>query len=63
MPVPDSPDALRAELLRMRGELIARLRRRIDGGDLALLSTVQGAIGALAADAAERVEGIEDRRR
>ena len=40
---------LRARLYHMRAGLVGRLAKRIEGGDLALLGTVHGAIEAVAA--------------
>jgi hypothetical protein len=40
-------DRLRAALVDMRGELVERLAAKVDGGDLALLSSVGGALRAL----------------
>jgi hypothetical protein len=40
-------DRLRAALVDIRGELVERLAAKVDGGDLALLSSVGGALRAV----------------
>jgi hypothetical protein len=44
---PEGGADLRSRLCDMRAELVERLARRIDGGDLVLLGTVHGAIAAV----------------
>jgi hypothetical protein len=50
-PIPEPPqrpgEAARAKLVEFRAELIRKLDRRIEGGDLALIANVQLAIVAI----------------
>jgi hypothetical protein len=44
---PEAAGGLRSRLWEMRAELVGKLEQRIDGGMLALLGTVNGAIAAV----------------
>jgi hypothetical protein len=50
----DPLESLRECLLEMRAGLVRRLATRIEGGDLALLGSVQGALAGVEAELAER---------
>jgi hypothetical protein len=50
----DPLERLRERLIEMRAGLVHRLATRIEGGDLALLGSVQGALAGVEAELAER---------
>jgi hypothetical protein len=50
----DPLESLRGRLIEMRAGLVHRLAIRIEGGDLALIGSVQTAIAAVEAELADR---------
>jgi hypothetical protein len=50
----DPLESLRDRLIEMRAGLVRRLAIRIEGGDLALLGSVQGALAGVEAELAAR---------
>jgi hypothetical protein len=53
-PEEDPLERLRDRLIEMRAGLVRRLATRIEGGELALLGSVQGALAGVEAELAER---------